>query len=278
MSRGSMEMFESTQKQIVQKTAIRARFTTARRALVEHPRSGSDHSVDLGVGGMRSTSLLLDWRCSQLLWLNRSISIIGRQTTTWPNIQTKKRLATDGADRSGQAGTAMESAVGHTLCQTIGTGPSQSGYSASGAKAGCLSAGCGQKRSTLPGSDSAANTGKRHENKKKTASLDRQSRLTAEISSLRSVSDPPAGPRVFGDCARELHTPYTPYCLFRGRPVRTHSIFAANAYPALFPQMDVWPRCLCVGLVRGSRTVRYANALPVGRTPSAKSRGISVSP
>ena len=35
-----------------QKAAIRARFTTARRALVEHPRSGSDHSVDLGVGGM----------------------------------------------------------------------------------------------------------------------------------------------------------------------------------------------------------------------------------
>ena len=146
-----------------QKAAIRARFTTARRALVEHPRSGSDHSVDLGVGGIRPTSLLLDWGCSQLLWLNRGISLIGRQTTTWPNIQTKKRLATDSADRSGQAGTAMESAVGRTACQTIGTGPSQSGYRASGAKAGCLSAGCGQKRSTLPGSDSAANTGKRHE-------------------------------------------------------------------------------------------------------------------
>src|ERR1700677_2698637 len=42
--------------------------------------------------------------------------------------------------------------------------------------------------------------------------------------------------------------------------------------------MDVWPRCLCFGLVRGSRTARYANTLPVGRTPSAKSRGISASP
>jgi hypothetical protein len=71
--------------------------------------------------------------------------------------------------------------------------------------------------------------------------------------------------------------PHTPYRLFRGRPVRTHSIFAASAYSALFPQMDVWPRCLRVGLVRGSRTVRYAKALPVGRTPSAKSEGISVS-
>jgi hypothetical protein len=38
-------------------------------------------------------------------------------------------------------------------------------------------------------------------------------------------------------------TPCTPYRLFRGRPVHTHSIFAANAYSALFPQPDVWPRC-----------------------------------
>jgi hypothetical protein len=118
----------------------------------------------------------------------------------------------------------MESAVGHTACQTIGTGPSQSGYPASGAKAGCLSAGCGQKRSTIPGSDSAANTRKRHENKKKKASLDGQSRLAADIPSLRSVSDPPAGPRVSGDCARELTLPIHPIVCFEvGRLALTQS-------------------------------------------------------
>ena len=63
--------------------------------------------------------------------------------------------------------------------------------------------------------------------------------------------------RFWGLCTG-ASTPYTHYRLFRGRPVHTHSIFAAKAYSALFPQMDVWPRCLCAGLVRGSRTVRYA--------------------
>ena len=108
--------------------------------------------------------------------------------------------------------------------QTVGTGPFQSGHPASGAKVDRLSAGCGQKRSTLPGSDSAANTGKRHQNKKKKASLDRQSRLAAEIPSLRSVSDPPAGPRVCGDCARELPLPIHPTVCFEvGRSALTQS-------------------------------------------------------
>ena len=223
----------------------------------------------------RSSSI---WGCSQLLRLNRGVSIVGRQRATWPNLQTKKRLAPDSADRSGQAGTALESAAGRAACQTIGTGPSQSGYPASGAKAGGLSAGCGQKRSTIPSSDSTTNRRKRHENEKKKASLDGQSRLAAEIPSLRSVSDPPAGPRVMRDCARELRRPIHPIVCFEvGRFAITQSS-RPNAYSGVFPQMDVWPRCLCVGLVRGPRTVRYAKALPAGRTPSAKSRGTSASP
>ena len=60
--------------------------------------------------------------------------------------------------------------------------------------------------------------------KNKKASLDRQSRLTAEISSLRSVSDPPAGPRVSGDCARELPLPIHPTVCFEvGRFALTQS-------------------------------------------------------
>jgi hypothetical protein len=85
---------------------------------------------------------------------------------------------------------------------------------------------------------------------------------------------------VLPSCCGTVHgsqNPYTPYRLFRCRPVRTHSIFVADAYSALFPRMDVWPRCLCVGLAKGSRTARYAKTLPVGRTPSAKSWGISAS-
>ena len=118
----------------------------------------------------------------------------------------------------------MESATGRTACQAIGTGPSQSSYTASGAKAGCLSAGCGQERSTLPGADSAANCRNLHENKKKKASLDGQSRLAADLPSLRSVSDPPAGPRVMRDCAREQKLPIHPIVCFEvGRFALTQS-------------------------------------------------------
>ena len=56
--------------------------------------------------------------------------IVREGRATWPNLQTTKRLATDSADRSGQAGAAMESAFGRTTCQTIGAGPSQPGYAA----------------------------------------------------------------------------------------------------------------------------------------------------
>jgi hypothetical protein len=41
--------------------------------------------------------------------------------------------------------------------------------------------------------------------------------------------------------------------------------------------MDVWPRCHCVGLAKGSRTVRNTNYPPARRTHSAESTGISVS-
>jgi hypothetical protein len=204
-------------------------FSELLEGLEEVPESVKDllrmsRGIDLGVGGIGPTSLLLDRGRSQLLWLNCGVSIVGRQRATWPNLQTKKRLAPNCSDRSGQAGAALESAAGRTACQTVRTGPSQSGYPASGAKAGCLSAGCGQKRSTLPGSESAANSRKLHENKKKKASLDSQSRLAADLPSFRPVSDPPAGPRVMRDCAREPKLPKHPIvCFEAGRFALTQS-------------------------------------------------------
>ena len=94
------------------KAVVGAGFRATRRTPDEHPRSRSDHSVDLGTGGSRPTSLLLDWGCGQLLWLNLCVSILCRQRATWPNLQTKKRLAPDSTDRSGQVGATMESAAG----------------------------------------------------------------------------------------------------------------------------------------------------------------------
>jgi hypothetical protein len=59
---------------------------------------------------------------------------------------------------------------------------------------------------------------------KKKASLYRRRSLVAETSSFRSVSDPPAGPRVRGDCARELPLPIHPTVCFEvGRFALTQS-------------------------------------------------------
>jgi signal transduction histidine kinase len=77
-----------------------------------------------------------------------------------------------------------------------------------------------------------------------------------------------------GTVIREFRFPIHPTVCFKARPVYSHSIDVCST---LFPQMDVWPRCLCVGLVKGSRTVRNTNYLPTRRTYSAESRGISVS-
>jgi hypothetical protein len=172
--------------------------------------------------------ILCNTDCGQLLWLNRCLPILCRQTATRAHLQTTQRLATDGVDRSRQTSPAMESSTGSTARQATGARPSQSGYAASGPEAGCLPAGCGQERSTLPGRDSAANTEKRRQNKKKKAGLHRQSRLAADIPSVRSVSDPPAGPCVFGDCARESRLPIHPSVCFEvGRFTITQSSWTA---------------------------------------------------
>jgi hypothetical protein len=77
---------------------------------------------------------------------------------------------------------------------------------------------------TIPGSGSAANSRKLHEDKKEKANLDKQSRLAADIPSLRSASDPPAGPRAMRDCARELQLPIHPIVCFEvGRFALTQS-------------------------------------------------------
>src|ERR1700692_4972741 len=157
MSRGSMEMFESTQKQIIKRLL-------SERALQQRV----ERLLSIrGVGPITALTWALEvsdpHRFSSIgdavsyCGLTAALRLSAGKEQRGPISKQKKCLAPDSADRSGQAGAAMESATGRTACQAIGTGPSQSSYTASGAKAGCLSAGCGQERSTLPGSDSAAN-------------------------------------------------------------------------------------------------------------------------
>jgi hypothetical protein len=73
-----------------------------------------------------------------------------------------------------------------------------------------------------------------------------------------------------------ISVPNTPYRLFQGRPVYSNSIFV-DSVSTLFPQMDVWPRCHCVGLAKGSRSVRSTTIRRLGE-PIPPSQGESPFP
>jgi len=118
----------------------------------------------------------------------------------------------------------MESAAGDTACQTIGTGPSKSSYLASGAKAGRLPVSCGQEWSAFPGPLHHRPPFQTPRKEKKKASNARKCRLAVAVPWVRSVSDPPAGPRSFRDCAREFRLPIqTIVCFEAGRFALTQS-------------------------------------------------------
>ena len=252
----------------------------------------------MGIGSRRSAPLLLRSGCSQLLWLNRGVSILCRQTATGSNFQAAQCVAADGTDRSRQTGAALESTTGSTACSATGARPRQSCDLASGAQAGGLPAGSGQERPTLSGAHSAS-AAKSKAEKEKTASSSGVSRLREKIRPVRgcwsflrhadlspdghsqlvntkgnspkriplvthrsdesgrvslagcspaepasvssthsgyqssyvqSVSDPPAGPRVFCGCARGLRLPiHLTVCFEAGRFTLTQSSWTASA-------------------------------------------------
>src|SRR6185312_8102839 len=201
---------------------VGAELTAAHRASDEHPRSGSDHSVDLGVGSCRPTSLLLGGRCRELLRSDRGVPVFSWQAAARTYFQATQCLVANGANRSSQTGTAMEPTTGGTAWRAAGTRSSQPRHTASSTQAGCLSAGSGQKRSSLPGDDLAATNKRRHEDKNKNARFTDSGRLAA--TSVRSVSGPPAGPCVLGDYAREQQLlMHSAVCFEAGRFTLTQS-------------------------------------------------------
>ena len=101
---------------VASETAGRRWLTAARGAFEQHRRCGRDYRSNLGAGGRRPASFCLHCRCGELLRFDGSASLLCGQAAARVNIQTAQRLATDRADRSGQAGAALESAAGPTVC------------------------------------------------------------------------------------------------------------------------------------------------------------------
>ena len=167
----------------------------------------------MGAGGRRPASFCLHCRCGELLRFDGGASLLCGQAAAWANIQTAQHLATDRADRSGQAGATLESAASSAACSAINARTCQSRHLAGGAQADRLSASCRQERAAFPGAYTAA---KNHPNKEKSQKTSCLGGLVAGRCLFRvcSVSDPPAGPHVFGDCARELTLPIHPTVCF----------------------------------------------------------------
>ena len=178
---GDVRVYAET---VNQETALRSHSGAAPRAIDEHRRSRSHHGTDMGIGSRRSTPLLLHRGCSQLLRLNRGVSILCRQTATGSNFQAAQCVAADGTDRSRQTGAALESTTGSTACSATGARPRQSCDLAGGAQAGGLPAGCGQEWPALSGAHSATATKSKTE-KEKTARNSGVSRLREKIRPVR---------------------------------------------------------------------------------------------
>jgi hypothetical protein len=200
-------------KAVAAKTAGRHCLKAARGAFDQHRRCGRDHRSELGAGSRRPASFCLHCRCGELLRFDSSTSLFGGQAAAWAPVQAAQQLVADRADRSSQAGATLESAAGPTARSAIKARTRQSRHLAGGAQAGRLSASCRQERPAFSGAYTAA---KNHPNEKKSQKTSCLGGLIAGscIFWVCSVSDPPAGPHVFGNCVRELTLPIHPIVCF----------------------------------------------------------------
>ncbi len=84
LSRGALEMLESTQKRLVRELLADAELAATRRTPDEHSRSRRNYRSHLGAGGRRSTALSLWLRCHELLRTDRRLEVLGGQAATRP--------------------------------------------------------------------------------------------------------------------------------------------------------------------------------------------------
>src|SRR6266446_5791721 len=191
------------------RVARRSRTDATGRAADDDSRGRRNYRSDLGPGGRRSAALPLLLRRHELLRVDRRLEVFGGQAATRTDLETAEPLATNHADRSGQAGSAMESAPGGAACPRTGARSSQPRHPGRGAQTRRLSAGRRQKLSALPSAHALG-------------SADTKSCLRSRT--FEPSSDPPAVPRHLGDWAEELRLPMLlTVCIEAGRRTLTHT-------------------------------------------------------
>ena len=209
LSRGALEMFESTQKRLVRELLADPELARTRRAADDHSRGRRNYGSDLGLGGRRSAALSLRLRCHELLRTDRRLEVFGGQAATRTDLETAQPLAANHTDRGRQAGPALESATGGAACPRVGARTSQPRHSGRGAQTRRLSAGRRQKRSALPTARAFGRANPKSCLRRKNFELS---------------GDPPAVPRQLGDWAEESRLPMLlTVCIEAGRKTLTHT-------------------------------------------------------
>ena len=213
MSRGTKDMFEGVQKQLLGRLLADA----ALKQRVERLSS-----ID-GVGAITALTWALEvGDPHRFVSIADAVSYCGLtaafrssagQAAAWAPVQAAQQLAADHADRSSQAGATLESAAGSTARSAARARARQSRHLAGGAQAGRLSASRRQERPAFSGAYTAAKNNPNKEKSQKTSCF-RGLVAGSCLFWVCFVSGPPAGPHVCRDCARELTLPIHPIVCF----------------------------------------------------------------
>src|SRR6516162_820799 len=121
----------------------------ARDGADEHSRSGRSDGSHLGAGSGRPAAIPLGGGCGELLRADFGVGLIGRPTKAGADLETAQRALANSAGRGGEAGAAVEPAIGSDPRAGSPARTPQSGDPGGGTQAGGLSVSRGQIRKTI---------------------------------------------------------------------------------------------------------------------------------
>ena len=150
LSRGALEMFESTQRRLIQELLADAELRERVERLRSIPAVGEITALTWALEIGDPERFGSGWGGDELLRADGGVEVVGGQAAAGTDLQAAQPLAADHTDRSGQAGAAMEPATGCAACARVEARTPQPRHAGCGAQTRQLSAGRRQERSALP--------------------------------------------------------------------------------------------------------------------------------